>query len=121
MSAKFVLKPQEWSLTSLLIQSGASQLNATARVTDPASLAVDAQYELVLDMKDAAAITRTPQLRSGKLTAKGLGAFSPHSVSANGEASLADLGWQDSSVRLERINAKTPFSMRNDELMLPHI
>lgn len=121
LEAEFRLAPHAVELRSLHWQSGDSALSLRGRVADLSALQLDGDYDLLLNLRQVAAITRTPQLRQGTLQFTGQGAFSPRSLSARGKAFLRGAEWNDASMRLSGLMLKSDFSVNPSDLMLSHI
>ena len=108
-------------LQALTATAGNSKLVARGAVTDFRNPAFRGSYDLVVDLPQAAAIARQPQITSGSLEFQGTGAWSQAAFSANGSFDLRDAGWKSSEFSIRNTSASGKFAADPKKIQLMHV
>ena len=107
----FTLKRNEIDFSLLRVSSEGSRLQASGSVGNLAKPVVKADYDLVLNLAQAAAIARRPEIRSGKLELRGSGLWSHDELRGSGRFAVAGLFWRDNSIRVNNASAGGRFRL----------
>lgn len=116
--ANFGLEADALQLRSLSAVSGRSHVQASGRISNFRQPQFVGQYELTIDLAEAAPVMRYPQLRRGTLQVSGRGSWSALDFSSNGKLLLNDLEWRDKSLALRAANLNTQFNANSKQLLL---
>jgi translocation and assembly module TamB len=119
--AQFALEPSALELKSLSAISGRSHLQASGRISNFLQPEFIGQYELTLDLAEAAPILRYPELRGGLLQVSGHGSWSERGFASAGRLLLNDGEWRDSSLIVRAVNGSTQFNIAPRQLKLSAI
>jgi translocation and assembly module TamB len=118
---------------SLQWSSGRSSVQASGRITDFRNPRLDADYDVHVDLADAAAIARRHDLRAGVSELKGNGhwflneamgsslneeALNASEFTASGALTLHDLGWQDDQFTLKQASATADYQVTDQQIKL---
>jgi translocation and assembly module TamB len=118
---------------SLQWSSGRSSVQASGRITDFRNPRLDADYDVHVDLADAAAIARRHDLRAGVAELKGNGhwflneamgsslneeALNAGEFTASGALTLHDLGWQDDQFTLKQASATADYQVTDQQIKL---
>jgi translocation and assembly module TamB len=117
----FVLDKNGIQVSSLKVASEGLILQARGSVTNLADPVVKASYDLLLDLTQAGAVTRQPQLRAGKLSLKGSGSWSSQSFAASGMFGLRDLALQGEAISAKEVSASGNFSIDPQKILLSKV
>lgn len=117
-TAEFSLGATFVDVKSLKWNSGRSSLEASGRVRDFRNPHLDGSYDAHVDLADAAAIARRPDLREGTAEFKGSGKWSLSEFSTSGAMALRDAGWQDDQIVLKKASATADYSVTDDQIKL---
>ena len=118
---EFRLWPNTAQITSLKINSEKSSLEAQGKVTGFNDPQIEFTYNALLDLGQLGAITRTYELRSGTLAARGSGRYSATSQSSKGWVALRGFNYLQEGVTLRNTNATADFSIEDGRLTLTRI
>jgi translocation and assembly module TamB len=99
-AVEFSLTPKRLEVTSLQWSSNRSRVNASGSIADFQHPQWDATYQITLDLADAAATARVPQVRGGTLELGGKGTYAAPGFSAIGKALVRDLQLQEGEARI---------------------
>ena len=116
--AHFTLGKSHVQLRSLKATSGRSRLQATGQVENFREPHVVADYDLSLDLAEAAAILRHPEMRRGVLQLKGHGSWSADDFSSIGRALLSNLDWRDAPMGVHNASLSAQYAMDPRRLVL---
>src|SRR5215469_7604959 len=119
--AHFLLSRNFVDVKSLKVTSGRSHLSASGRIDDFLHPRVDAHYEVTVDLAEAGAVLRQPQLRRGTFETSGHGTWSIANFTAIGKLSLKDFDWKNQDVDLRNAAASTQYSITPQRLTLAQI
>ena len=119
--AHFLLSRTYVEVRSLKLTSGRSQLTASGRMDDFSNPKVDANYDLTVDLTEAGAILRQPQLRRGTVQTNGQGTWSLSGFTAIGKLFLKDLDWKNEPVDLRNAAVTTQYAVTPQRLSLTQI
>jgi translocation and assembly module TamB len=119
--AHFDLAPKFIEVSSLKASAHGAHLEASGRVDDFLAPKVEATYTMNVDLAQAAAVARRPELRRGSLQASGKGTWSAQGFSSQGKLSLDGFDWRDSNYDLRNARLNTPFAVTQDRITLPRI
>ena len=109
-------------LKSLRFTSEKSTLQASGKLTNFQQPQIQITYSSTLDVVQAGAITRSPQLRAGTLLLDGLVDYSESSgLSSTGRIAFRDLDYVDDGIAIRRANLNSNFSFANNRLALTRI
>ncbi len=115
---EFSLGSTYGDIKSLKWNSGHSRGEAKGRVTDFRHPRIDGQYELFLDLAEAATIARRRDLRQGVIEFKGKGSWTLEQFETSGGLVLHDLGWQDDQIAFRQASATSDYSVSDQEIKL---
>jgi translocation and assembly module TamB len=119
--AHFTLGRNNVEITSLKATSGRSLLQASGRITDFRQPRIEADYNITLDLAEAAAIARRPEVRHGVLQASGNGSWFAADFSSAGKILLHDFEYKDRAVGLRASNVNAQFAVDPQRLSLSQI
>jgi len=119
--AAFTLDREGIHVTSLKATSEGSRLLASGTVVNFGQPEFKGNYDIVLDVTQAGAVSREPQLKAGKLSLIGSGAWSRHGFSSTGTFSLRDLVFQNQSVYVRDISSSGKFSVDPQKILLSKV
>jgi translocation and assembly module TamB len=119
--AHFTLGQSHIQLRSLKATSGRSRLQASGQLNDFSRPKVVADYDASLDLAEAAAIARHPEVRRGVLQLTGHGSWSADDFSSIGKALLSNLDWRDAPVGVHNASLSAQYAMDPRRLVLSQI
>ena len=119
--AHFQLSKNSAEVKSLKITSGRAHLNASGRIDDFRQPRFDANYELAIDLLEAGAIIRQPELRRGTLQTSGHGTWSLANFGATGKLFMKDFDWKNEPVDLRNTAVTTQYSITPQRLTLTQL
>lgn len=119
--AHFAISGDSLEVTSLRATSGRSRLQATGRVVNFRQPAFGGQYDLTLDLAEAGAVVRDPQLRHGMLQATGIGSWSSTKFASTGKLSLKDFDWRQEAFHLHAVSLDSQFTLDQQHLSLSEL
>ncbi len=119
--AHFSLARNSIVVRSLKATSGRSRLQAKGQVQDFSQPKVAADYDINLDLAEAAAIARRPEVRRGNVQLTGRGTWSAQDFSAIGKAVLANLDWKDAPVGVHNAGLSAQYTLDPKRLSLAQI
>jgi translocation and assembly module TamB len=105
-------------IQQLKARSERSQLQASGVHVDLGPFAVGGNYDLTLDLAQAAAVTRFSNLKGGALKLVGYGSWSPQNFAASGNATLRGLTFQNRAITVSDFSANGKFSISPQRLTL---
>ncbi len=117
----FTLGKNHVQLRSLKATSGRSRLEATGQLENFRQPKVVAGYDVSLDLAEAAAIIRHPEVRRGALQLTGHGSWSADDFSTTGKALLSNLDWRDAPVGVHNASLSAQYAVTRSRLMLSQI
>jgi len=117
----FGLSQDAIEMKSLKATSGRSHLEASGRIVNYRQPTVVADYDLTLDLGEAAAISRRSELRHGILQAAGRGSWSSADFSTSGKLQVKDFDWQAEALNLRGVSLNTSFTAKPQQLDFPGI
>ena len=117
-SADFTLAPGFVDLPSLKWNSGRSSVEAYGRVSDFRNPRLDATYTALINLEEAAAITRRNDLHGGLAEFKGGGHWSLNEFTTAGALSLRDLAWQGQQFALKKAGAAADYQISDQQFKL---
>ncbi|MFZ0807984.1 MAG: hypothetical protein WAN03_17460, partial [Candidatus Sulfotelmatobacter sp.] len=103
----------EWS-------SGRSVLKASGRISDFNHPRIDASYDGLIDLEEAAAISRRRDLRQGMAEFKGSGQWSSEQdeFASTGSLSLHEFGWQSDQLAFSNVSATSDYMVNDQQIKL---
>jgi translocation and assembly module TamB len=119
--AHFGLGRNHILLRSLKATSGHSHLQASGQVENFDQPRVNASYDLTLDLAEAAATARRPEIRRGTLQLTGKGSWSESDFSTIGMAVLSNLDWKDTPVGIHNASLNAQYNLAPKKLSLSQI
>ncbi len=119
--AHFSLGSNRIELQSLKATSGRSRLQAKGRMENFSQPKVDGDYDMSLDLAEAAAIARRPEIHRGAIQLTGHGSWSGQEFSAIGKALLSNLDWKDAPVGVHNANLSAQYNLDPKRLLLSQI
>ncbi|MBV9343175.1 MAG: hypothetical protein JO159_20090, partial [Acidobacteria bacterium] len=114
----FSVQRNQIDFSLLRVESEGSRLQASGTLSNFSKPLVKADYDLLLNLPQAASIFRQPGIRSGKLGVRGSGQWSRDDLRASGRFEVAGFSWRESSIRLDNASASGRFSLDSDHLRL---
>jgi translocation and assembly module TamB len=119
--AHFSLARNQVQIHSLKGTSGRSRLQVSGQVMDFSQPKVDANYDINLDLGEAAAIARRPEVRRGALRLTGHGSWSAQDFSTIGKVLLSNLDWKNAAVGLNDANLSVQYNVTPKQLKLTQL
>ncbi len=116
--AHFTLGRSHVQLRSLKATSGRSRLEASGQLENFRQPKIVAGYDVSLDLAEAAAIIRHPEVRRGALQLTGHGAWSADDFSATGKALLSNLDWRDAPIGVHNASLSAQYAVTPSRLLL---
>jgi translocation and assembly module TamB len=106
---------------SLTASSENSKLQARGVISDFRHPRVRASYDVLIDLQQAAAITRQAGLKEGTLELQGTGDWSTETFSAGGLFDLRNLGWHDRNLETKNTSAKGQYRIDPAKIQLSQV
>ena len=119
--AHFSLSKNHVLLRSLKATSGRSRFQAKGTVEDFSQPKVDGDYDISLDLAEAAAIARRPEIQRGGLQLTGHGSWSEQAFSAVGKALMSNLDWKSAPVGIHDAGLSAQYNLGPKRLSLTQI
>jgi translocation and assembly module TamB len=119
--AHFIVGHDSLEIKSLKATSGRSRLQASGRLVNFRQPKVVAKYDLTLDLAEASAIARRPEIRQGVLQATGEGTWSPAVFSSTGKLLVKKFDWRDESVGLRGATLSSDYTVNPQRLALSQL
>ena len=119
--AGFTLDRNGIQVSSLKATSEGSRLQASGTMVNFTSPAFKGTYDILLDLTQAGAVARQPQLKAGKLSLTGSGSWSGQSFSSSGAFGLRDLFFQDKTLSAKEVSASGGFSIDPQKILLSKV
>jgi translocation and assembly module TamB len=116
MEAHFTFSPNSLEIKSLKATSGRSHVQASGRLEDFRQSKVVAKYDLTLDLAEASAVARRPEIRQGVLQAVGEGSWSAATFSSSGKLSVKSFDWRDASLGLKGATLTTDYTVNSQRV-----
>lgn len=121
VEAHFSLGQDNVAVRSLKATSGRSRLEASGHLENFHQPKIDGTYSVTIDLGEASAIARQPELRRGILQADGQGSWSLQEFSSTGKLSVKDFEWRDESIALRNAAYSSDFAVTTERLSLSQI
>jgi translocation and assembly module TamB len=121
VEAHFTLSKNGVEVKSLKATSGRSHVVASGRVDDFHQPKVTLNYDANIDLMEAGAIIRQPQLRRGALQTSGNGTWSLSDFGATGRLFLKEFDWKNEPVDLHNAAVTTQYSITPQRLTFTQI
>ena len=115
-SAEFSLGSTFVDVKALRLNSGRSHIDASGRISDFRKPKVEADYDAVFDLEEAASISRRHDLRGGTVELKGRGNWSLEQFSASGFLALRDLGWRNEQATVTNSSATSDYEITDRQI-----
>jgi translocation and assembly module TamB len=119
--AHFSLGKNHILLRSLKATSGRSRLQAKGTVEDFSQPKVAGDYDLSLDLAEAAAIARRPEIQRGGMQLTGHGSWSVQDFSTIGKAVMSNLDWKNAPVGIHNAGLSAQYNLDPKRLALLQI
>ena len=124
--AHFTLSRNRIVVRSLTATSGRSRLQASGQMqgfnqSDLNRTKLEGEYDATVDLAEAAAIVRRPELERGTVRLTGQGSWSMQDFSSVGKVLVSNLDWRDSPVGLHNANLSAQYSMNPKRLTVSQI
>src|SRR5438105_4561778 len=119
--AHFSLGQNLIQVRSLNASSGRSRLQARGQVVDFSRPKIEGEYDLTVDVAEAAAIARRPEVRRGMLQLTGHGSWSAQDFSSIGKALISNLDWRDAPLGVHHADVSTQYALNPKRLILSQI
>ncbi len=111
--AHFSFSPDSLEIKAFKATSGRSRLQASGRLDNFRQPKVVAKYDLTLDLAEASAVARRPEIRQGVLQAIGEGSWSAAAFSSSGKLSVKNLDWRDASLALRGATLNSDYTINS--------
>src|SRR5262249_15667723 len=105
-------------LKSVEANSGATKLQLDGWITNWRAPLVKGNYDLRIDLAQAASVARQRQLKGGTLAVNGVGSWSAQMFSSDGKFDLQGLAWQDSNLVARDVSASAKFAIDPQKLSI---
>ena len=112
--AHFSLGKNQILLRSLKATSGRSHLQAKGTVADFSQPRVDADYDVSLDLAEAAAIARRPEIQRGAIQLTGHGSWAGPDFSTIGKAILSNVDWKDAPIGVHNAGLSAQYNLGSE-------
>lgn len=109
--AHFSLGRNTVEVRSFRATSGRSRLSATGKLQDFNRPDIQGSYDATVDLAEAAAIARRPEVRSGVLQASGNASWNRQTYASAGKLSVTDLDWRDSNIQFSNASFASGYSL----------
>jgi translocation and assembly module TamB len=119
--AHFSLGQNQIVLRSLKATSGRSHLQAKGTLADFSKPTVDGDYDISLDLAEAAAIVRRPEIQRGAIQLTGHGSWSAQDFSAIGKTILSNLDWKNAPIGVHNAALSAQYRLSPKLLSLSQI
>jgi translocation and assembly module TamB len=119
--AHFNLGKNSMLLRSLKVTSGRSHLQAKGNLQDFSQPKISADYDATVDLAEAAAIVRRPEIEHGTVQLTGHGTWTAQDFSAIGKAVVANLDWKDAPVGVHNASVSAQYNLNPKRLTLSQI
>src|SRR4029077_5514200 len=119
--AHFSLSKNHVLLRSLKATSGRSRFQVKGTVEDFSQPKADGDYDISLDLAEAAAIARRPEIQRGGLQLTGHGSWSEQAFSAVGKALMSNLDWKSAPVGIHDAGLSAQYNLGPKRLSLTQI
>lgn len=106
---------------SLRANSGRSHIEASGRIHDFRQPHLEGIYKATIDLEEAGAVARRPELRGGQIQAEGHGSWSAAEFFSAGKLLARDLEWRDKSLNLNKVSFNGDFSASPQRLSLARV
>ncbi len=117
----FTLGHANLEVQSLRATSGRSVFQAKGRLSHFDNPEIAGEYDLTLDLGEAGAVSRRPEIRSGMLHANGKGSWSAAQFASAGKLLVKDLDWNSESLKLRADSVSTQYNLDPQRLGLTGI
>ncbi len=107
----FSLGQNQLQVHSLKASSGRSRLQASGQVADFSRPKLDGNYDVSIDLAEAAAVVRRPEVRRGSVEFSGKGSWSAQDFSGIGNLVMSNLDWKDAPVGVHDANLKARYNI----------
>jgi translocation and assembly module TamB len=107
----FRLSQNKVEMRSLQATSGRSRIQGSGSLVDFAKPMVTGKYDATIDLAEASAILRRPEIRGGVLALSGEESWAPEGFSSSGNLQVSDADWQDASLNVHGARLNTKFSI----------
>jgi translocation and assembly module TamB len=119
--AHFSLGQNQILLRSLKATSGRSHLQAKGTLADFSHPKVDADYDIILDLAEAAAIARRPEIQRGAIQLTGHGAWAGQDFSTIGKTILSNLDWKNAPIGIHNAGLSAQYNLTPKRFALSQI
>jgi translocation and assembly module TamB len=119
--AHFTMAGDSLEVKSLKATSGRSHLQFSGHMADFAKPSVTGEYEAVVDLQEAGAVLRIPELRRGVVQANGSGSWGAALFSTTGNLVLKDVDWRDQSLTVPNASVSSHYQVNRQKLSLSGI
>jgi translocation and assembly module TamB len=120
-TADFSLGPDLAVFTSLQWNAGHSNVSVRGQIRDFQHPDIQAVYQAHLDLEQAAAIGRRPELGGGSLDLSGDAKGGRDEYAAHGQLNFRDLSWQGSPVSFAKAALSADYSVSDQQLKLTRL
>jgi translocation and assembly module TamB len=117
----FRLSKSGVEVRSLEATSGHSHVQLSGTLSDFAKPKITGKYDATIDLQEASAISRKPELRRGVLEVSGQGFWASENFSSAGNLQVRDADWRNASLNFHGATLKTKFSVDSKRLAFPDI
>ena len=117
----FSLGRNQLQLHSLKATSGRSRLQASGQVADFNRPKANGTYDVSLDLAEAAAVVRRPEVRRGTVQLSGNGSWSAEDFSGIGKVVMSNLDWRDAPVGVHDANINAHYNIDPKRVQISQI
>jgi translocation and assembly module TamB len=119
--AHFTFGRDSLEIKSLKATSGRSRLVASGQLANFRQPKIVAKYDLSLDLAEASAVARRPEIRQGVLQATGEGSWASAAFSSSGKVVVKNFDWRDPSVGLRGATLSSDYTINSQQLALSQL
>jgi translocation and assembly module TamB len=121
LETHFGLSQDNLELHNLVFTSERSKLEASGNVKNFREPALSGTYKLTVDLEQAGAVARCPEMRRGTLQAEGTGAWNLSDFSTAGKIALNDLDWRFAPFPVRSAAASAQFTVNSRQVAFSEI
>jgi translocation and assembly module TamB len=119
--AAFLLRAGETEVKSLKLSSRNSRLEASGTVRNYANPEVTLQYQASLDLSEVGKEAKIASIRGGRADLKGAGNYQNKRYSSQGNLTVRDLEWRDTTARVSGVDVSTPYSVTQEKVVFSRL
>src|SRR6476469_6012613 len=121
MHVGFLLRSGEAGIKSLRLAVGTSKIEASGTLRNYNNPELTLQYQASLDLAQVGNTAKWKPLRAGRAELNGKGSYQNNRYSSQGNISVRNLEWHDTTVRVSSIDGSSPYSFTQAKIVLSRL